>query len=210
MTPRRRAGAHVSGGQPAAGNAPIDREDRSKTYLPMIDPDTDQKQVKPIFDAMKRAGNGPLHIHRILANAPAAYAGFAAFATALRAAGATSRADRELVILRTVQLLGADYEYVQHRRIALSFGVTPGQVEGLPNWRSQSCYDGRQRLLLEFTDRMIEEPENSNALLPELKRHFSPAEIVEVALVSSFYAAVAQFTHAIPIPPETRDTTYGE
>jgi alkylhydroperoxidase family enzyme len=87
--------------------------------FPLVDRDTNDPIVKPMFDAMKAKGAGPLNIHRTIANAPEVYKGFAAFASALRQSGESPRAERELVILRTTQLKGGDYEFAQHRRIGL-------------------------------------------------------------------------------------------
>ncbi len=179
-------------------------------YFPTVDPETDNPSVKPIFDAMREAGFGPLNIHLVLAHASEFYPSFHSFANALRGRGETSRADRELVILRTVQLRGAEYEFIQHRRIALSLGITTEQVDGLNQWRDLTYYDSRQRVLLAFTDDMISNGSISAPVWGKVVEALSPAEVVELALCSAFYTAVAQFTHAIPIQPETRVTKYGE
>src|SRR5690349_10703782 len=111
------------------------QERTARLKIPVIDTDTDDPIVRPIFGAMKEQGAGPLHIHRVIAHAPAIYQGFSSFAAALRAPGATSRADRELAILRTAQIKASHYEFIQHRRIGLSVGLTQRQIDSLSGWR---------------------------------------------------------------------------
>ena len=54
-------------------------------------------------------------------------------AIALRTAATTPRADRELIILRTAQLVGGEYEYAQHKPMAVSCGMTAAQLD--------ACFD---------------------------------------------------------------------
>lgn len=175
---------------------------------PMVDPDTNDPILKPIFDAMRAKGAGPLHIHRTIGQAPEVYKGFAAFATALRVPGATSRGDRELAILRTTQLRHGDYEFIQHRRIGLTCGLTEQQVDGLSDWQNKPFYDDRQRLILKYVDSMIADGAVDAPTMREVRNTFSPKEIVELTMTSAFYTAVVQFSSAVRVEPETQPTTY--
>jgi alkylhydroperoxidase family enzyme len=194
----------------AAAAQPAGWDAGDMAFFPAVDPDTSHPILAPIFDALKRAGHGPLNIHRVIANAPEFYAGFARFAAVLRGPGETSRADRELAILRTVQCLGAGYEYIQHRRIGLSVGLQEAQIDALSDWRSSDAFDPRQRLILELIDAILRKETVEPSVWTRLRAHFSPGEIVELTLVTGFYTAVAQLTHTLPIRPEERVTSYGE
>lgn len=196
--------------QRATAKRAADWDQGEMAFFPAVDPATPHPVLVPLFEAFKRAGHGPLNIHRVLANAPEFYAGFAKYATVLRGPGETSRADRELAILRTTQSLGANYEFIQHRRIGLAVGLREEQVDALSDWRKSDAFDPRQRLILEFTDVQLRRKRISKALWKKLQARFSPGEIVELTLVTGFYTAVAQLTHALPIRPEARATNYGE
>lgn len=186
------------------------REDTSKLRVSAVSIDTDDPIVKPIFEAMKDRGSGPLNIHRVMACAPAVYRGFAAFAAGLREPGATSRADRELVILRTTQIKCSEYEHIQHKRIGLSVGLSQEQIDRLDSWRDSKAYDNRQRLLLELTDGLVIGGRLSAEVAERAERSLTSEEIVEVVMSSALYVAVALFTHAICVEPETVATSYGE
>lgn len=178
-------------------------------WFPLVDIETENALLSPIFRGMQARGAGPLHIHRTIAHAPQIYEGFAAFATALRQPGATSRADRELVILRTTHLKGAEYEEIQHRRIGLACGLTQQQVDSVRTWREQDCYSSDQRLWLAFTDAMADNGSVGDALLAQVKAQFSLQAIVEMAMVSALYTAVAQFSRTVRVQPESEVTDYG-
>jgi alkylhydroperoxidase family enzyme len=176
--------------------------------FPMIDADSNDPIVKPIFDAMKAKGAGPLNIHRTIANAPEVYKGFATFASALRQNTESPRAERELAILRTTQLKGGNYEFAQHRRIGLSCGLTEQQVDGLPDWKSQTVYSDRQRLILQYVDSMLANGTVDNPTMLRVRQVFSPKEIVELTMTSAFYTAVVQFSRAVRVEPEEVETNY--
>jgi alkylhydroperoxidase family enzyme len=176
--------------------------------FPLVDRDTDDPIVKPMFDAMKAKNAGPLNIHRTIANAPEVYKGFAAFASALRQNAESPRAERELVILRTTQLKGGDYEFVQHRRIGLSCGLTEPQIDGLTDWKNKTIYDDRQRLLLQYIDSMLANGTVDDPTMLRVRQVFSPKEIVELTMTSAFYTAVVQFSKAVRVAPEKEATSY--
>ena len=178
--------------------------------FPMVDKDTTDPVLKPIFDAMKAKGAGPLNIHRLIGQAPEVYKGFAAFAAALRLPGATSRADRELTILRTIQLRGGEYEFIQHRRIGLSCGLTEQQVDGLSDWENKPFYSEQQRLILQYVDSMVINGTVDDETTRAMRWSFSPKAIVELTMTSAFYTAVVQFSRAVRIAPETVTTSYAE
>ena len=157
---------------------------------------------------MKAKGAGPLNIHRTIANAPVIYRGFAGFVTALRQGAESPRADRELVILRTTQVKRGDYEFTQHRRIALSCGLTAEQIDGLTDWNTKPFYTDRQRLLLHFVDGMLADGTVDDPTMLEIKRIFPPKQIVELTMTSAFYTAVVQFTKAVRVEPEKEVTSY--
>lgn len=201
----------VSGAKaPKASAAPTGWDDADGAFFPAVDPDSAHPVLAQIFGPLKAAGSGPLNIHRVLANAPEFYAGFARYATVLRGPGETSRADRELAILRTAQTLGAAYEFTQHKRIGLAVGLTPADVEALADWRVSDAFSARQRLILELVDLILRRKRVSKALWKKLKAQFTPGEIVEITLVTGFYTAVAQLTHTLPVRPEEKVTRYGE
>mgnify|MGYP001005532950 CR=1 FL=1 len=194
----------------AAAVRPAEWPQDGADWFPAVDPHTPHPLLAPLFGALREAGRGPINLHRVLANAPEFYEGFLRFGVVLRGPGETSRAERELAILRTVQQLGADYEFAQHRRIGQSVGLGGDQIDALADWRGSALFDPRQRLILELTDAVVQRQPIAPPLQDGLRQAFSPGAVVELTLVSVMYVAIAHLSHALPIPPGEGATRYGE
>jgi alkylhydroperoxidase family enzyme len=84
--------------------------------------------------------------------------------------------------------------------------VPHAQVEDLMMWRESPRYSDPERAALAFTEAMMA-GDTSDEVFDELKKHFSPSEIIELALTAGFYAMVPRFLNAlrIPIEQETLD-----
>ena len=61
----------------------------------------------------------------------------------------TSRALRELVILRGGQLMRSEYEWAQHLPMARKPGVRDAQISALANWRTSAEFDEREKAALD-------------------------------------------------------------
>ena len=143
-----------------------------------------------------------MNMHRTLANAPKVFKAYVDLAIALRAGAVVPRQDRELIILRTTHLAGGEYEFVQHRPMALSCGMTPAQLDAIANWRGSSLFDARQKAILAYADEIAAEKGVSDATFKSLTEHFGTQEIVELTITAGFYAASSRVTRALDVQLE--------
>lgn len=173
--------------------------------VPLIDPDTQDPVVAALFAAIRAKGDGPLNLHRTIANAPELLGPFLDLAFALRAAPVSPRIDRELVILRTLQLAGGDYGFAHHRAMGLSFGLTEAQIGDLDRWRNSPHFSDRQRALLSYADAMTSPDGVDDATYQAVATILPPREMVEITLSAAFYAMVAHFTRALRVPLDSDD-----
>ncbi|HWE65909.1 MAG TPA: carboxymuconolactone decarboxylase family protein [Acidimicrobiales bacterium] len=64
----------------------------------------------------------------------------------------------------------------------MNHGIDPAKVRAVANWRDSSLYDERERAVLEYAEAATATPaEVSDDLAARLHRHFSDAEMVELA-----------------------------
>ncbi|HZB83612.1 MAG TPA: carboxymuconolactone decarboxylase family protein [Rubrobacteraceae bacterium] len=89
---------------------------------------------------VRRAGAQQVNLYRALAHAPRLLGAWIDFARALREHCDTPRSLRELIILRTAQRMLSQYEWHQHRRMAMEAGVDEHQVAELPMWRTSPAF----------------------------------------------------------------------
>jgi alkylhydroperoxidase family enzyme len=71
-----------------------------------------------------------------------------------------------------------DYGYYE----GMQQGVDPAKVRDVPRWRASAVYDERERAVLEYAESATSTPVRmSDELMEALHRHFSEAELVELA-----------------------------
>ena len=179
--------------------------------VPLVASDTKDPIVGPIFDAIRSRGGQPLNMHRAVANSPKIFKSYVDMALALRAGATTPRVDRELIILRTAQLAGGEYEFTQHRPMAVSCGMTPAQIGGLDKWRDDKSFTDKQRAILAFADGMASPDGVDDATFAAMQKHFSAQEIVELTVTAAFYGMVSQITRSLDVKlePNAGQTAYG-
>lgn len=168
---------------------------KQESRLPLVEIDEKNKQ------RIRELEGEFLNLYRIIGHNPTLLSGWIEFAYSLRRDCATARTLRELMILRGAQLCGSAYEWHQHRRWARQHGVPAEQIEDLMMWRESPRYSDQERAALAFTEAMMA-GDTSDEVFNELKKHFTPSEIIELALTAGFYAMVPRFLNALRVPIE--------
>ena len=83
--------------------------------LPLVSADSDDPQLANVFGRFRDSGHDVPALYRTLGNAPAMLNAWVGMAWPLRTEATTSRALRELIIMRVAQLTRTPYEWVAHR-----------------------------------------------------------------------------------------------
>lgn len=186
--------------------------DKPVSRLPRVPDPPDDPVLRELFDETRRKGGDVINLHLTLGHAPAIAKARRAMATALRFEAATPRSLRELVIVRTAQIVGGDYELNQHLPMALASGLTPEQVGDIERWQGSSRFDERERAVLAYVEAVAGQGgEVDDATFAELARHFGPKEIVELTVTIANYYGTGLITKAlrIEIEDDGRQTATG-
>lgn len=161
--------------------------------------------IPPASEArIKELGGDLMNLYRVIGHNPGLLAGWIEFAYTLRRDCTTSRVLRELMILRGAQICHSAYEWSQHLRMGRSAGVTEQQIQDLQFWRESPHYTPPERAALAFMESMMA-CDTSDAVFAELRKHFNPSEIIELAFTAGFYAMVPRFLDAMRVPIEPAD-----
>ncbi len=143
----------------------------------------------------------PPNLYRALGNHPKLIAAWTEFSKMLRYDTRTPRPLRELVILRGAQLMRSEYEWAQHLAMARKAGITEAQIQALPNWRTSSEFNEREKAALALSE-AVTHGKVSDAVYAEVCRHFDHHDYVELAAVAAFYAMVGRMLDAMGVPLE--------
>ena len=164
--------------------------------LPLTEIPTD------IAEHIQTLGGKPLNLYKVLANNPTLLKAWVDFAYQLRN-GETSRALREIMILRTAQLANSEYELAQHLIMAQKAGVSSLQIEQLFQWPHSQAFSTIEKAALSFTEAIFHN-QMTDEIYQGLAQHFNDKKMIELLLTASFYCMVPRFLQATAV------TTKGE
>ena len=163
--------------------------------LPLVSADSDDPLLAPIFDRFREAGRDVPTLYRTLGNAPAMLNAWVGLAWPLRHDATTSRALRELLIMRVAQLTGAGYEWVAHYPMAVQCGITAEQLADLRRWSESEL----------FTDEITDDVDVSDETWTPVAARYEAGELVELVLTAAYYSCVSRTLRALRLPVDPDD-----
>lgn len=170
--------------------------------IPYADATTDP-DLKDLAERIARERGGKLlNLYRALLNSPRLAQGWLHLFTVIRQQCDLPAQYRELVILSIALLNGAEYEYRQHVPHALAAGLTPPQLQALPNWKNSPLFDAAQRAVLGYAESMTRDIHVPDEAFAAVARHFPPRLLVELTATVAGYNMVSRFLEALQIDHE--------
>jgi alkylhydroperoxidase family enzyme len=158
--------------------------------------------LQEMFDKRRTMGGAVINLQLTNGHAPKFSRASAAMAFTIRFDAVTPRRLLELVILRTAEIVGSDYEINQHRPLMKLCGYSDAQIAAVPSWRGSPLFDDKQRALLGYVEQVAHGGEVDDATFAVLSQHFSPQEIVEITMTVGSYYSTGLFTKALRIEVE--------
>ena len=180
---------------------------RIVSRVPLVQADTDDPIVAEVFAAFVREGRAPMDLYRAFAHAPRMLRAYSGLARGLRHDASTPRSLRELVILRTAQLVGSDYEWAHHRPMAERAGVSDEQLRSLGRWRASPAFGRDERAALRCAAEMHDLALSDEAFA-ELRDALGTEGALEIVLTAAFYQAVARMVQAVDVQVEPDHRRY--
>ena len=95
----------------------------------------------------------------------------------------------------------SEYEWAQHLPMARKAGVSEAQIKDLPNWKTSSRFDAREKAALALGE-AVTQGHVSDEVFAEAKKHFDDHDYVEIAIVAAFYAMVGRMLDAMGVQLE--------
>lgn len=175
------------------------------SQLPLISEDSDDPRVQEVFARMRKRWPGApvLHLYRMLAWAPGLLTPWADFASALRFKTVTPPGLRELMIVRSGQLMECEYEWKHHWPAALEAGVPEQKLLALAQWRDSSLFEPAERAALLLAEDTARGVGASRQTMEELKARLPNEQVAELVIIAGFYAAVGRIVNSFDIELET-------
>ncbi len=175
--------------------------------LSLVPMQPDDPALKAMFAEVRARGIEVPNVYRTLGHAPAMLRAWLDMAWPIRLNAKTSRALRELVILRAAQVAGVDYEWAHHVQMALAAGVPQAQIDALAGASASPHFSAAERAAIRMAEEVTRGPGASADCMAELARHYEPDEQVELVLTASFYACVGRFLTSFAVELEPKYKT---
>jgi 4-carboxymuconolactone decarboxylase len=172
--------------------------------IDMVDSDSQDEILQPVFERLKQRWGAVLHLYRVLGWSPPLVKAWGAFAWSLRFEVQASRKLRELLVIHIAQQLGARYEYGHHMQMALDEGISQAQIAALPRWKESESglFAPDEQLMLQLGDELALSPGASAGTMAALKARFSHRDLMEILVTGAYYCAVARVVNSLDLQLE--------
>lgn len=167
-------------------------------------PDLRADEIAPLVNRIVAERGRMLNLYSMLMHSPPVCEGWLSFLTAIRQRSSLPARVRELVIMRIAVVNEADYEFQQHRPIALSVGVSEEQIDGL-RAGDLSAFSGGDRAVLAYCDAMTKNVHVPDDVFATMRPHFSEREVVELSATIAAYNLVSRFLEALQVDHDADD-----
>lgn len=144
----------------------------------------------------------PLALFRTLCVHPELAARMRPLGAGILGHGRIAPREREIVILRTCALCGAEYEWGVHAvAFGSAVGLTAEQIAATASGATESWSD-RDRLLVRLADQLHETNDIDDQLWADLTGKFGHPELIELFVTAGWYRTLAYVMNAARITPE--------
>ena len=164
-------------------------------------------EIQAEFDKIMR-GAPPLLLFRTVARNPRVLQRL--MAGGLLDKGSISLRIRELMILRTCALCGAEYEWGVH---IAAFGEksawTPEQIAAtVRGGAAAPCWTDEERTVIRLADQLHHTSGVGDDVWQEAASHFAPDQLVELVTLAGLYHAVSFIVNALGVQNEASAPTF--
>jgi 4-carboxymuconolactone decarboxylase len=177
------------------------QEQASVSRLPPL-PQPLDPILQDMFDKRRAMGGAVINLTLTTGHAPKFARASGTMAFTIRFETSTPRRLIELVIFRTAQIVGSDYELNQHRPLMRMCGYSDQQMAQVADWRRSTFFDDKQRAVLGYVEQMANGGNVDDTTFAELNRFFTPQQIVEISYTVGTYYSTGLVTKALKIEPE--------
>ena len=144
----------------------------------------------------------PLNVTKMMANAPASFLGFTAFAGGILGRAEFDPRKREIAVCRIGHVTKATYEYTHHVRVAKGLGVTDEQVHAISTENPVTSLDEEGNLLCRVADEISLDVRLSDEALSQILERYGVRGATELILCCSYFNMVSRFLESTRVELE--------
>jgi 4-carboxymuconolactone decarboxylase len=106
---------------------------------------------------------------------------------------------RELIVLRVAWRARAQYEWVQHIRLATRYGITAEEIEAVTQGASGGAWSALEADLLTATDELLDDFRIGDETWERLAEHLDVKQLLELLFVVGTYTTLAMAFNSLGV-----------
>jgi alkylhydroperoxidase family enzyme len=170
---------------------------RDPRLPPLADSQLDP-EAKELLERTRQEGR-VLNIFRTLAHHPKLLKRWTVFGNHILYKTTLPARDREILILRTAWLRGAEYEWGQHVRIGKRSGLGEQEIELIAAGPTAAGLAACDRLLIKAADELVTDSCLADDTWNELAARYSPQQILDLCFTVGQYTMLAMALNSVGV-----------
>ena len=167
----------------------------------------DNPELEPVYAEIKATRGYVSNALRSLGHAPGGRVHFARVGEYVKYKTDLPERLRELAILTSAR--GIAYAWTHHRPLAIQAGIDAAAVEQIGEGKVPAALPARDQALVAFV-MALGDIKVTDAIMDAMKRHFSPRQIVDVAMSATYYGALGRMVVALGVDLDDDSTLQAE
>jgi 4-carboxymuconolactone decarboxylase len=156
----------------------------------------DNPDLKPVYAEIKATRGYVSNALRSLGHSPGGLMHFARVGEYVKYKTDLPERLRELAILTSAR--GIAYAWTHHRPLAIQTGIDAAAVDQIGEGKVPAALPAKEQALVAFV-MALGDIKVTDEIMDEMKRHFSPRQIVDVAMSATYYGALGRMVVALGV-----------
>lgn len=158
----------------------------------LIQEDEAPPEIKALYQQIEDNGARIMNFYRVVANSPGVARNAIRLGNSLFRKTELSPKLRELIIMRIARLCGCEYEWVQHRPLALQSGLTQVQLDTICSWNESDDFSDDEKAVLRYVDEVEKNIRVPDNIFQALRRYLDDRQIVELTLAIGWWGMLSR------------------
>jgi alkylhydroperoxidase family enzyme len=147
----------------------------------------------------------PLHVFRMMANAPASFQPVLALAASILIGSEFDARKREIAVLRVARVTQSEYEWTQHERLGRNLGLTEKEMSIVRIEDPVKSLDEEGNLLCRVADEISREVRLSDEALAAILQRYGVRQATELIVCCSYFNMLSRFLESTRVELEAED-----
>jgi len=147
----------------------------------------------------------PLHVFRMVANAPASLRPFLELAGSILIGSEFDARKREIAVLRVAHVTRSEYEWTQHVRLGRNLGLGEAEIDAIAVDGPVTGLDDEGRLLCRVAEEISRDVRLGDEALSEILDRYGVRQATELILCCSYFNMLSRFLESTRVELEADD-----